>query len=124
MHPKLPFRLNIRKQSAMLVVAFVLFLMAMTRCNVGNQVGKDVSARINNPITDTLFITLPEGYDDETCTITIHDVRVNYSGRDIVQDNKIWFDVRHLPSGTYLVWIKVGDLYFSRRFVKEGPYLM
>lgn len=124
MHPKLPFRLNIRKQSAMLVVAFVLFLMAMTRCSVGNQVGKDVSARINNPVTDTLFITLPEGYDDETCTITIHDVRVNYSGRDIVQDNKIWFDVRHLPSGTYLVWIKVGDLYFSRRFVKEGPYLM
>ena len=108
----------------MLVVAFVLFLMAMPRCSVGNQVGKDVSARINNPITDTLFITLPEGYDDETCTITIHDVRVNYSGRDIVQDNKIWFDVRHLPSGTYLVWIKVGDLYFSRRFVKEGPYLM
>ncbi len=103
-----------------LFTAFILLLSCNSQqFNTDDNLSK--KAFINNPVTDTLFITLPEGYEDETCSISIRSAQADFFGNDIVINNKVWFNVRHLPSATYLVWIKVGDLYFSRRFFKEGP---
>lgn len=73
---------------------------------------------INNPVRDTLYVTLGPDYEDETCSVEVRHLMVDFNGRDVVRNGKVFFDIRTFPAGRYLVWIRVGDLYFKQRFTK------
>ncbi len=76
---------------------------------------------VNSPVRDTLFISL-KGFDDEWVNIYIRSCNVNYKGHEQVVNGKAWFNIGHLPTGNYTVWIEFGPYYFPQHFRHTVTY--
>jgi hypothetical protein len=97
----------------------LLLALLLAGCSSTREVPGFVrSGCINNPVRDTLFITVGPDYEDETCTVEVQHLLVDFKGREVVHNGKVFFDIRTFPAGQYTVWIRLGDLYFKQRFMK------
>lgn len=76
---------------------------------------------VNNPVRDTLYIYLKD-FEDEWVNIRIQSNNVDYSGRDQVVNGKAWFDIGHLPTGNYTVWIEFGQYRFTQHIRHTVTY--
>lgn len=95
------------------------FLLGMSGCSYARELPEFVRRGcVNNPVHDTLFITLDQKYEDEICSIEVRNLLVDFNGRDEVRNGKVFFDVRTFPAGDYIVYIRVGDLFFEQKFRK------
>ena len=105
---------------------FLLFLCAMSLTLVSCSVELPAFARnngcVNSPVMDTLFVTLPKEYEDQWVRVHIKSNDTDFVGREQLRDSRVWFDIRHLTTGPYTVWIEVLNLSFPQHIWHERSF--
>ncbi len=113
-----------RQKPAFTVTAVIMALaacLATTSCRTPATPEFAKAGIVNSPARDTLFVNLKD-FDDEWVNIYIRSNDVNYKGREQVVNGKAWFNIGHLPTGYYTVWIEFGPYYFSQHFWHTVTY--
>ena len=103
------------------VLLLCMALLAFNSCKTVDTPPFARNGIVNNPVRDTLFIHL-KNFEDEWVNVRIKTNDTEFTGRDQVTNGQVFFDIRHLPTGSYIVWIEFGSYYFPQHFWHERSY--
>ena len=105
------------KQIHFWLPALLLSVLLCASCVSTHRVEQEIVCTTNDDIVDTLFLNFTD-MEDELCEISIRRNDLEFSGREIVTNGQVWFDIRNFPAGRYAVWIKIGGKFIRKTFNK------
>ena len=70
-------------------------------------------------VYDSLKVVLPEKYEDQLCKVEIKSTGANFTASDYVRGGEVKFDMRNMPQGRYMVYLRVGDIFECERIIKK-----
>ncbi|MDD4760322.1 MAG: hypothetical protein WCR53_03810 [Bacteroidaceae bacterium] len=110
------------KKKVLPYLFILLICLAFTSCHTAEMPAfARNNACVNNPVRDTLFITLRD-YEDQWVNVRIKSNDTDFVGRDQVRNGRVWFDIRRLPTAYYTVQIEVMDLSFLQHIWHERTF--
>lgn len=111
-----------KRMNVLFCQLFLLVLLFFVSCHTAELPAfARNNACVNNPVRDTLFITLRD-YEDQWVNVRIKSNDTDFTGRDQVTNGRVWFDIGRLPTGYYTVRIEVLDLSFIQHIWHERTF--
>lgn len=92
--------------------------MLLVTCCTTPVLSETDNPYIQGPVGDTLTVLLPS-YENDRCELIVRDGGSVLRGTEVVSDGKIQLEVRSLPAGKHVAWLRVGDLFTGVRFIKR-----
>lgn len=98
-------------------ILFMIFASVFFR--LGACESADSNKYVVPTVYDSLKVVLPEKYEDQLCKVEIKSTGANFTASDYVREGEVKFDMRNIPQGRYMVYLRVGDIFECERIIKK-----